>query len=88
MCCVYRKSGWYIRVGPLFGGGPLLGGSVIGGSTVQLGSGSFIRPSVGALYRDGAGRISRDPRTKHHQTRRERLARASKLIISHSWTNI
>ena len=36
MYCVYRKSGWYIHGGPLFGGGPLLGGSVIGGFTVFL----------------------------------------------------
>ena len=36
MYCVYGNSGWYIRGGPLFGGGPLLRGSVIGGSTVYI----------------------------------------------------
>ena len=37
------------------------------------------RASVETRY--GAGQISRDPRTKRHQTRRERLARASKLTV-------
>ena len=30
-----------------------------------------IRASVDALFRDGAGKISRDPRTKHLKTRRK-----------------
>ena len=37
-----------------------------------------IRASVDALCRDGASEISRDPRTKRLQTRRESLARPSK----------
>ena len=39
---------------------------------------TIIRASVDALYRDGAGQISRDPGTKRYQTRRECLPRASK----------
>ena len=35
MYCVYGNSSWYIRGGPLYGGGPLLGGSVIGSPTVD-----------------------------------------------------
>ena len=38
---------------------------------------SVIRASVDALCRDGTSEISRDPRTKHIQTRRESLARPS-----------
>ena len=37
-----------------------------------------IRASVDALCRDGTSEISRDPRTKRLQTRRESLARPSK----------
>ena len=37
-----------------------------------------IRASVDALRRDGTSEISRDPRTKRLQTRRESLARPSK----------
>ena len=37
-----------------------------------------IRASVDALCRDGASEISRDPRTKRLQARRESLARPSK----------
>ena len=40
----------------------------------------IIRASVDVLYRDGAGRISRDPHTKRHQTRRERLDKPSRLV--------
>ena len=47
-----------------------------------------IRGSIDDLYRDGAGQISRDPHTKRHQTRRERLAKASKQTLSHSSANI
>ena len=39
---------------------------------------SLIRASVDALCRDGTSEISRDPRTKCLQTRRESLARPSK----------
>ena len=39
---------------------------------------THIRASVDALCRDGTSEISRDPRTKRLQTRRERLARPSK----------
>ena len=59
--------------------------------SVQLCFGVFcniIRASVDALYRDGAGQISRDPRTKRHQTRRECLPKASKPTVSHSRANI
>ena len=38
----------------------------------------LIRASVDALCRDGTSEISRDPRTKRLQTRRESLARPSK----------
>ena len=38
----------------------------------------IIRASVDALCRDGTSEISRDPRTKRLQTRRESLARPSK----------
>ena len=38
----------------------------------------YIRASVDALCRDGTSEISRDPRTKRLQTRRESLARPSK----------
>ena len=38
----------------------------------------FIRASVDALCRDGTSEISRDPRTKCLQTRRESLAMPSK----------
>ena len=37
-----------------------------------------IRASVDALCRDGTSEISRDPRTKRLQTRRESLAMPSK----------
>ena len=37
-----------------------------------------IRASVDALCRDGTSEISRDPRTKRLQTRRESLAKPSK----------
>ena len=37
----------------------------------------YIRASVDALCRDGTSEISRDPRTKRLQTRRESLARPS-----------
>ena len=37
-----------------------------------------IRASVDALCRDGTSEISRDPRTKRLQSRRESLARPSK----------
>ena len=37
-----------------------------------------VRASVDALCRDGTSEISRDPRTKRLQTRRESLARPSK----------
>ena len=37
----------------------------------------FIRASVDALCRDGTSEISRDPRTKRLQTRRESIARPS-----------
>ena len=39
---------------------------------------AIIRASVDALCRDGTSEISRDPRTKRLQTRRESLARPSK----------
>ena len=39
---------------------------------------TIIRASVDALCRDGTSEISRDPRTKRLQTRRESLARPSK----------
>ena len=39
---------------------------------------SYIRASVDALCRDGTSEISRDPRTKRLQTRRESLAMPSK----------
>ena len=39
---------------------------------------STSRASVDALCRDGTSEISRDPRTKRLQTRRESLARPSK----------
>ena len=39
---------------------------------------ALIRASVDALCRDGTSEISRDPRTKRLQTRRESLARPSK----------
>ena len=38
----------------------------------------YIRASVDALCRDGTSEISRDPRTKRLQTRRESLAMPSK----------
>ena len=38
----------------------------------------LIRASVDALCRDGTSEISRDPRTKRLQSRRESLARPSK----------
>ena len=38
----------------------------------------IIRASVDALCRDGTNEISRDPRTKRLQTRRESIARPSK----------
>ena len=40
--------------------------------------GYIIRASVDALCRDGTSEISRDPRTKRLQTRRESLAMPSK----------
>ena len=48
----------------------------------------LIRASVDPLYRDGTGQISRDPRTKPHQTRRIGLAKPSKLTRSHSPAHI
>ena len=39
---------------------------------------TVIRASVDALCRDGTSEISRDPRTKRLQTRRESLAMPSK----------
>ena len=47
-----------------------------------------IRASVDALYiyRDDAGEISRDPRTKHLKTRREWLTMASKSLAIVYWT--
>ena len=43
-----------------------------------LGKVGLIRASVDALCRDGTSEISRDPRTKRLQARRESLARPSK----------
>ena len=43
-----------------------------------VGSEPIIRASVDALCRDGTSEISRDPRTKRLQTRRESLARPLK----------
>ena len=45
----------------------------------------YIRASVDALCRDGASEISRDPRTKRLQTRRESLARPSKQTNNNSY---
>ena len=45
---------------------------------IQLIKTTEIRASVDALCRDGTSEISRDPRTKRLQTRRESLARPSK----------
>ena len=53
------------------------GGSVAH-SFLPLKSRQTIRASVDALCRDGTSEISRDPRTKRLQTRRESLARPSK----------
>ena len=47
-----------------------------------------IRASVDALCRDGTSEISRDPRTKRLQTRRESLARPSKHTNNNFWTHI
>ena len=49
--------------------------------TSGLENGTNIRALVDALCRDGTSEISRDPRTKRLQTRRESLARPSKQLL-------
>ena len=48
------------------------------GISINPRASAFIRASVDAQCRDGTSEISRDPRTKRLQTRRESLARPSK----------
>ena len=57
---------------------------VLVGDTTHTPCFRYIRASVDALCRDGAGEMSRDPGTKASKTRRERLAMPSKYPKDHS----